>query len=279
MTRSKPILVVAFAAVLAACAHSAPRELVSARDAYDQAAKGPAQKYTPAELHVARQELLRAERMFKDRGDAIEVRDQSYIAQRKAELAATLARIELLRQDIGAAAQQARQEQEQAAERTRAELAATQAALAAERQRREEAEQRARTLSTDLARLASVKQDPRGTVITLSGSVLFASGKDTLLPAARQRLDQVAEALMRGDPKSQFVVEGHTDSRGSVAVNQALSRRRADAVRDYLIERGVPAERITAEGHGPDDPVADNKTAEGRANNRRVEIVVKPLSA
>jgi outer membrane protein OmpA-like peptidoglycan-associated protein len=276
MTRSKPIVVGSFIALLVACAHSTPRELVAARGAYEEAANGPARQYTPAELHVAKQELRRAEHMYKDRGDVHEVRDQAYIAQRKAELAATLARIELLRKDITAAAQQTRQQQEQAAARTRAELEAAQAALAAERQAREQAEQRATSLNADLARLASVKQDPRGTVITLSGSVLFASNKYTLLPAARERLNQVADALMRGDPNSQFVVEGHTDSRGSVAVNQALSKNRANAVRDYLIERGVPADRITAEGHGSDNPVADNKTADGRANNRRVEIVVKP---
>lgn len=163
--------------------------------------------------------------------------------------------------------------------RTRAELEAAQTALLAERQRREEAELRVTKMAADLAQLASVKQDPRGTVITLSGSVLFASNKYTLLPAARERLEQVAQALMSGDSKAQFVVEGHTDSRGKPEVNQVLSQNRADAVRDYLIERGVPAERITAEGHGPDNPVADNKTADGRANNRRVEIVVKPTTA
>lgn len=280
MTRNQPILALAcLGAALLACAHSTPRELVAARDSYDQAANGPAQQYTPAELHIAHQELVRAERLYKDRGDVVEVRDQSYIARRKAELATTLARIELLRRDLTSAGQQARQQQQQQAAATRAELEATQAALVTERQRREQAEQRSTKMAADLAQLASVKQDPRGTVITLNGSVLFASNKYVLLPAARERLDQVAQALMSGDPKTQFVVEGHTDSRGKAEVNQVLSQNRADAVRDYLIERGVPAERITAEGHGADNPVVDNKTADGRANNRRVEIVVKPPSA
>jgi outer membrane protein OmpA-like peptidoglycan-associated protein len=280
MTRHEPILPLAcLGAALLACAHSTPPELVSARDSYDQAASGPAQQYTPAELHIAKKELVRAERLYKDRGDVVEVRDQSYIARRKAELATTLARIELLRRDLTSAGQQARQQQQQQAAATRAELQTTQAALMTERQRREEAEQRSKALSSDLARLASVKEDPRGTVITLSGSVLFASNKYMLLPAARERLNQVAQALLSGDPKTQFVVEGHTDSRGKAEVNQVLSQNRADAVRDYLIERGVPAERITAEGHGADNPVADNKTADGRANNRRVEIVVKPTTA
>lgn len=265
--------------LLGACAHSAPRELVAARDAYEQAANGPSRQYTPAELHVARQELVRAEEMYNDKGDIDIVRDQAYIAQRKAELATVLARTEVLRQDIAAAAEQRKRQQEQEAARTRAQLEAAQSALASERQLREQAEQRVAKMSADLARLASVKQDPRGTVITLSGSVLFASGKYTLLPAARERLNQVATALLGGDPKTTFVVEGHTDSKGKPAANQTLSQNRADAVRDYLIERGVAPERITAEGHGADDPVADNSTAEGRANNRRVEIVVRPASA
>ncbi len=279
MTRNTSLLLASLFILLPACAHTTPRELVSARTAYHEAATGPAQDYTPAELHIARSELLRAEKLFKDRGDVGIVRDQAYIAQRKAELAVTLARIELDRKDIAAAGQQSRRQQEQAAMRTRAELEAAQTALLAERQRREEAELRVTKMAADLAQLASVKQDPRGTVITLSGSVLFASNKYTLLPAARERLEQVAQALMSGDSKAQFVVEGHTDSRGKPEVNQVLSQNRADAVRDYLIERGVPAERITAEGHGADNPVADNKTADGRANNRRVEIVVKPTTA
>jgi len=292
VTRSKPILFTfAFAgALLGACAHSPPAELVDARAAYEQAATGPSQKYNPAELHVARESLIRAEALFDEKGDTSVVRDQAYIARRKAELADTLARTEALRREAAAATQQARLAKDREATRTRAELkatqevlatqqavgAATQDELAVERQRREEAEQRAAKVAADLARLASVKQDERGMVITLSGSVVFASGKHTLLPAARNRLSQVADALLRSEPDATFVVEGHTDSTGSAALNQTLSQQRADTVRDYLVERGVPEARITAEGHGADRPVAGNDSSEGRANNRRVEIIVKP---
>lgn len=168
-------------------------------------------------------------------------------------------------------------------EETRDALAAQKAAgaaiqdeLVAERQRREAAEARAVKALTALALLAPVKRDERGSVIALSGSLLFASGKSALLPAARSGLKQVANALQSGDPDAIYVVEGHTDSRGSSALNQELSLARANSVRDYLVERGITADRIKAEGHGSDRPVADNSTAEGRANNRRVEIVVKP---
>ena len=73
-----------------------------------------------------------------------------------------------------------------------------------------------------------------------------------------------------------MVVEGHTDSQGSASSNQDLSQRRAEAVRDYLVSRGIAGDRLTAQGFGPSRPIADNGTAEGRANNRRVEIVIPP---
>jgi outer membrane protein OmpA-like peptidoglycan-associated protein len=113
-------------------------------------------------------------------------------------------------------------------------------------------------------------------VITLSGSVLFASNKDALLPAAQERLGQVADALKTQDDHK-IVVEGHTDSQGSAPSNQGLSERRAQSVVSFLVSRGVPADQIRAEGLGQTRPVADNTTTDGRANNRRVEIIVKPI--
>jgi outer membrane protein OmpA-like peptidoglycan-associated protein len=113
-------------------------------------------------------------------------------------------------------------------------------------------------------------------VITLSGSVLFASNESTLLPAAMVKLNEVADALIKGNPDSNITVEGHTDSQGQRQYNMDLGEKRAKAVRDQLVSRGVAADRIKAVGVGPDRPVADNKTAEGRANNRRVEIIVEP---
>jgi outer membrane protein OmpA-like peptidoglycan-associated protein len=113
-------------------------------------------------------------------------------------------------------------------------------------------------------------------VITLSGSVLFASGKFALLNTAMTKLDQVAEALKAQDADKRMVVEGHTDSQGSDKINQPLSLNRGNAVRDYLVSRGVASEKITAVGLGSTRPIVDNKSAENRANNRRVEIVISP---
>lgn len=289
MIRHSPILLGSALLALVACTHTAPRELFDARAAYERAEHGPSKKYTPAELHVARESLNKAEKAFRDDGDTVLVRDQSYIAQRKAELAEVLARIEMFRQGITAAGQETERLEDQDAARTKAALASSQEALNAqkaagaatskelesERLRRVEAEKRAAQASADLARLASVKQEERGTVITLSGSVLFASNKYALLPAAQVKLGQIAEALLAGDPTSTFVVEGHTDSQGKPAANQELSVNRANSVRDYLVQHGIAADRVTSEGHGSDRSIADNKSAEGRADNRRVEIVVK----
>jgi outer membrane protein OmpA-like peptidoglycan-associated protein len=72
------------------------------------------------------------------------------------------------------------------------------------------------------------------------------------------------------------VVEGHTDSQGTVSGNQDLSQRRAQVVRDYLVSRGISADRLTSQGFGSTRSIADNASAEGRADNRRVEIVVQP---
>ena len=106
----------------------------------------------------------------------------------------------------------------------------------------------------DLAAVAAVKEEARGMVITLSGSVLFASGKFALLNTAMTKLDQVAEALKAQDADKRMVVEGHTDSQGSDKINQPLSLNRGNAVRDYLVSRGVASEKITAVGMGSTRP-------------------------
>ena len=92
---------------------------------------------------------------------------------------------------------------------------------------------------------------------------------------------RVSQGIVASYPDLDFKIEGHTDSTGSAATNTELSLRRAITVRDYLIGQGVPAPRIDVDGFGPDRPVADNSTADGRARNRRVEIVLSggPLEA
>jgi outer membrane protein OmpA-like peptidoglycan-associated protein len=151
---------------------------------------------------------------------------------------------------------------------------ATAEQLSAEQRARGEAEEKTAAAMAALAKLTAVKEEERGLVITLSGSVLFRSDESTLMPGARERLDQVADALLTSSNRN-VLVEGFTDSQGTGQYNLDLSQRRADAVRSYLVQRGYDPARIQGHGIGEERPVADNATAEGRANNRRVEIVLE----
>jgi len=150
--------------------------------------------------------------------------------------------------------------------------------LEQERQARRDAEQKLATMLSGMKDLQSVKEESRGLVITLSGQVLFPSGRWTLLPAARDALDNVAEAL-QSQPDRKITVEGYTDAQGTAASNLVLSQARAEAVRRYLIQRGVDEDRIRATGMGEENAIAPNSTAEGRANNRRVEIILAPVKS
>lgn len=101
--------------------------------------------------------------------------------------------------------------------------------------------------------------------------VNFDYDKATLRPEAHAKLDEAAASLQAwGEGKVE--VAGHTDSRGSEAYNMGLSLRRAEAVRTYLIDKGIPADRLVTKGYGESQPVADNATKEGRYQNRRVEL-------
>lgn len=129
----------------------------------------------------------------------------------------------------------------------------------------------AESLRLQLDSLTS-RRDARGEVMTLSGEV-FAPGQAALRSEARANLGKVVDFVQR-NPAAKVRIEGHTDGTGSANLNQALSQRRADSVMQALIEEGVEASRLEAVGFGQDRPVADNRTEEGRARNRRVEIVV-----
>jgi outer membrane protein OmpA-like peptidoglycan-associated protein len=273
------------AACLAACATAnPPQELVDARASYNTAEQGAAPKYKPDMLHEARLALDQAEQSFNSDPNSDTTKNLAYVARRKAQLAEAEGETARALENKNEATSEVSKTQAAQLATTRAELGAvkgdlnkTQEQLAQEQKERAAAEQRAKDALDKLA-LASVpvKQDTRGMVITLPGSVLFASGKYELLGSAQAKLTQVADAL-KDQADHKISVEGYTDSRGSDETNQLLSQQRADSVRAYLVSLGVPGEQIDAHGFGSAKPVASNKSAEGRADNRRVEIVVKPV--
>lgn len=257
---------------LVACGGAAeePQELKSARDAYTTASTGMGQQFAAPLVIEAKTKLDEADAVFKDKGpDAIETKDAAYVATRKAQLAEATGRSTKLQKDIEAAkiSKDAARDSELAA--TKNKLAQTEAEKAA-------AEKKNAQAMADLKAIkdAAVKNESRGMVITLSGGVLFKTGESKLTTGALIDLNKVADALTSTAPDQAIVVEGHTDNQGAAGKNQTLSQDRAQSVVDYLVSRGVAKDRISAKGIGQDRPIADNKTNEGRTQNRRVEIIV-----
>ena len=114
-------------------------------------------------------------------------------------------------------------------------------------------------------------------IVTMPQDILFAVDSFTVAPGLRSDLGKVAQSL-QNYPDSTVQVVGHTDNTGEASYNQGLSERRANAVADVLMNNGVPFERIQTFGRGEDQPVASNLSEEGRAQNRRVEIVILPTA-
>lgn len=267
----------------------APQELMDARTAYAEAAKGPAADLAPAQLDTAKTSLDVAQKSFDSDGPTQKTKDLAYVAERRAEIAAAEGGREKAERKRAAADKDFKSTEIEGLEKTKEQLDAerrareaanndvtkTKAELATEKAARAEAEKRAAAALASLQEIAKVKEESRGVVITLSGSVLFATGKSDLLPIAQEKLNQVAKALTDQGFKA-IVVQGYTDSRGNATENDKLSLKRAQSVRDYLTTQSIPPDKITAEGLGANKPVAPNDTAEGRAENRRVEIVVTP---
>lgn len=203
---------------------------------------------------------------------------QMEAAQAAAQQAAAAAQsaqqqVQSTQQQLQTAQQQAAQQQAEA-EKAREDARKAQEELEKTRQQlaQQQAEARQREMEAELARLAQTKRESRGLVVTLPG-IFFDTGKSALKPGAKSTLTKIA-AQLKGSENLKIAVEGHTDSVGTEAKNMELSERRAQAVRDFLVSSGIPADRITAAGKGEGDPVATNKTAAGRQQNRRVELII-----
>jgi outer membrane protein OmpA-like peptidoglycan-associated protein len=258
-----------------------PKALVDARDEFSRAKTGVTIQLDPTDVHEAELALQRAEQAWNNEPDDPTTTDLAIIAQRRAQIAEAEAsalkseqEAETAKHDLAASMSSQLQSTRGQLDQTKSALQQQQAAAAAQAQKLAEMEAKLKDARDTIAKIASVKDDDRGMVITLSGEVLFKTGKWDLKPGAMAKLDQIAEAL-RGKEQP-IVVFGFTDNVGTRENNMDLSMKRATAVRDYLVTKGIPADLLSAQGKGPDEPISDNGSVEGRAANRRVEIIVQP---
>jgi outer membrane protein OmpA-like peptidoglycan-associated protein len=273
-----------------------PLELYEAINAVQIAEADGAGKYASDSLQTAKQDLDNAQAMDTHKGD----QKQEITYAREAVQTAEDARIMTIRkmkeedearqkqqaQDAQLQAQQATLAAEQAAAqkaKADADAAAAQAEAERAREQRAAAEQQAQQanqqteqmrerLREQLNQVLATKETARGLIVNMS-DVLFDFNKYTLKQDAQVKLARVAGILLTY-PDLKLQVEGYTDNIGSDEYNQKLSQQRADAVRDFLVAQGVQAGNITSTGYGKAQPVADNSTSAGRAQNRRVQLVV-----
>lgn len=280
-----------------------PLELYEAVNAVQIADAAGASKYAADTMATARTSLQNAQDMDTHKGDRKQVITYAREAVQSAEDARiiTIRKIKAedeaaerkAREDAELAAKQSQEAAEQqAAQRAQAEAAARKseerAAKAREAQQQAEqnaqqasqqaqlaaqqAEQMREKLKEQLNQVLQTKETARGLIVNMS-DVLFDFNKYTLKPEAREKLAKVSGILL-AYPNLKLQVEGYTDNIGSDEYNQKLSEQRADGVRDYLASQSVPDGNITAQGFGKTRPIADNATNSGRAQNRRVELVV-----
>lgn len=224
------------------------------------------------EAERARQQANQAK---QSAAEALALRE---VALREAAEAQTLRDEALLAQSVAMEGQLAAENATQAA-MTDAEIARLAAMDEAEKARlaRAEAEAAKAEMESMRSRLSDLeaKQTERGLLITL-GDVLFEFNKSELKAGGERNLLPLAEVLKERTDQL-VIIEGHTDSVGNHAYNMTLSEKRAQSVTQYLIGQGVDASRITTTGLGPDFPIADNATSEGRQLNRRVEVILPNL--
>ena len=280
-----------------------PLELYEAMNAIQIAQAAGADKYAASTMATAHTALQNAQGLDTHKSD----RKQTITYAREAVQSAEDARIITIRklkaeddaaqvkarQDAEMAAQQSQAQAEQAkaaadqeaAHRAQAEAAAADAEARAQRARDAEAQAKQATeaanqqtqqmrerLRQQLNQVLQTTESARGLIVNMS-DVLFDFNKYTLKPDTREKLAKVSGILL-AYPGLKLQVEGYTDNIGSDEYNQKLSEERAGAVRDYLVSQSVQQGNVSAQGYGKADPIADNSTNSGRAQNRRVQMVV-----
>jgi outer membrane protein OmpA-like peptidoglycan-associated protein len=281
----KLILCAGGLAAFAACSHLPDRvdTLEQARTSVRTVEQDPlAAETASSEIQSAHAALDDADRAYRDHESLEVITHKAYMAQRYADIAkeriaegrakkeiadAEGVRNKVLLEARTREAQKATQDAQTA--QRQAEQASQQAEQAT--QQAQEAHERNQDLEQELARLEP-KETERGLVLTL-GDVLFDTGQNSLKPGAGRTIDQLA-TFMSDHMDRKVLIEGHTDARGADDYNVQLSERRADAVRDALVQRGISADRIRTVGLGESYPIASNDTTAGMQANRRVEIVI-----
>jgi outer membrane protein OmpA-like peptidoglycan-associated protein len=258
-----------------------PVELIQAEYSLAIAGATGAKEFVPNQYSAAEAKLLAARTAWaskksSDRNSARSIAREAAILGEDARRAGLVARADAdakARADAAAAAERERAAQAAAEQQRVTEAAIERAArlAAQEGEARARAEARAQLLNR-LNAVLPTRESERGLVSEIGG-VQFATATANLNPPARESLARFS-GIVASYPELNFRIEGHTDNVGSELTNNELSLRRAMSVRDYLISLGVPASSIDVQGYGPYQPVADNFTADGRARNRRVEIVI-----
>ena len=270
-----------------------PLELYEANNALRIASQTGAEKYAPEIMKEAMQDLQNATDIDRNKKadrkmeityarQAVQRAEDARLVTLRKQAAERQYNAELAKRNAQNQSQQAQLEAEQAraataeadAQRARAEAAAAeaQAQAAASSKSANDANEVRERLRNQLNSVLATSESARGLIVNMS-DVLFDTGKYTLKPDTKISLAKVA-GILQAYPGLKLQVEGYTDSVGSDEYNQKLSENRADAVRDFLMTQGVQTGNITATGYGKAKPVADNSTAQGRAQNRRVNLVV-----
>jgi outer membrane protein OmpA-like peptidoglycan-associated protein len=264
-------------------------ELTEAHNAVELARVAGAEQYAPDIFQQAQTDMLNADNLDASRGD----KKQEITYAREAVERAEDARISSLRKQAAEHQQQTEEARVQAenqaaqsqAEAQQANLAAQQANAARAQAEAQAADARAQAqaakrqayearerLRAQLNSVLATSETARGLIVSMP-DVLFSSGRYDLTPDARVKLAKVSGILL-SYPGLKLQVEGHTDSVGGDQYNQRLSEERAGSVRDFLVQQGVSMNNVFALGYGKGEPIASNDTASGRAQNRRVELVV-----
>ncbi|MEQ9546105.1 MAG: OmpA family protein [Marinobacter sp.] len=206
------------------------------------------------QLRNARDQLARAESLLEDDAELVDIEHAAYLAHRHAEIAREQGKRSQLQSEINSA------------EERRKELELQMRSAEVDEARREAELLRARMAEME------AEQTDRGMVLTL-GDVLFDLNRAELKPAGEATIRRLAQFMSEYEQR-RVRVEGYTDSTGEASYNQQLSERRAESVRDALMDMGVSGNRIETRGYGEEYPVASNNSAGGRQQNRRVEIVI-----